>query len=1078
MGISDIITLVLVHLSFAASVILPVLTARKKQRSVLHTAFYFLAAATIILNLGTMLELDYRLITGQPETSVVSMLLIDLCYLGICLNPVAVLLFGRIVYKPEWRPSAKHLLLFVVPLISFVMVCSNPLHNLFFQNYSLYSATAVYGPYFYFHSLYSYTCILLGIGHIVLFILRNSGLFSKQFLLVFLSILVPVIGNVLYSFGYADLSFSISACLFTVSSVCIFVAIFKYRFIAVTPVDMRQVVDLVSDGFLQLDKDMFIIDYNKTLLTLFTYTVPILPDTTVEEFFENSGLGPRFEEYMELHKTTVESRLPANMEIGFSDEPQFAIKITPLFSEDEYAGSIIIFKKITDTQPGGETGIQTTLDEFAKNNRQLSERVEESMARLEEEQQSSQSLYDANPHMNFIVDLSYNVIDCNPSALKFYGFENKEAFKKGVFAKINSSILAKMPSGKESVPISRRFADVAVTGETSFDTTLLFDREEIPFHFDLKIVPYKGAKVVACFQTDLRQLRAVEKDLERRDMLLSTVNTVAARLISVEADDFLKALWESLAMLGKSVDVERVTIWKNFEKDGELCCTQIHEWSEGVEMQHGLAHTVDIRYSETVPTWAAVLRDGTCINAVVKNLVPVEREQMEMQGIVSMLIIPIFLSDDLWGFVGFDDCVNERVFTEAEETTLKSGAMLIAAALLRNDMTNNLLEAKEVALSSARAKSAFLANMSHEIRTPLNAIVGMAQIARRKTVVGEVSESIDEILGASKHLMDLINDILDFSKIESGKFELVNDVFNLRQAMDEVKLLISPRCKEKDIVFETNIDRLPEVAVSGDKLRLKQVIINLLGNAVKFTNNGGNVKLLIDVEEQSEDDIALRFSICDNGIGISEEQIPKLFAAFEQGDRAIAIKYEGTGLGLTISQNIVHMLGGKIGVESVLGKGSTFYFSATLRKSGLVEVKVPLTEQAGELNLTGRRLMLAEDIEINRIILIELLSDTGVSIDEAVDGRQALQMFEQSEAGFYDLIFMDIQMPNMDGYQAAEAMRKLARPDAKNVPIIAMTANAYREDVERALEAGMNGHLAKPIDIDAVRGLLYDKLCR
>ena len=250
MGVGEIIALVFVHLSFVSSLVLTGITARKRQRTLLHISFYFLALTMIVLNLGTMLEMDCRLITGQPVTSTVNMLFIDLCYLGICMNPVAVLFFGRVVYKPDWKPSARHLLFFIIPLISFMIVCSNSAHNLFFKNFSLYSTEAVYGPYFYFHSLYSYACILTGLAHIVLFTLRHSGIISKQFLLVFLSLIIPLAGNIMFSFGYADLPFSVSACLFTVSVVCIFVAIYKYRFITVTPIDMRQVVDLVSDSFL------------------------------------------------------------------------------------------------------------------------------------------------------------------------------------------------------------------------------------------------------------------------------------------------------------------------------------------------------------------------------------------------------------------------------------------------------------------------------------------------------------------------------------------------------------------------------------------------------------------------------------------------------------------------------------------------------------------------------------------------------------------------------------------------------------------------------------------------------------
>ena len=394
-----------------------------------------------------------------------------------------------------------------------------------------------------------------------------------------------------------------------------------------------------------------------------------------------------------------------------------------------------------------------------------------------------------------------------------------------------------------------------------------------------------------------------------------------------------------------------------------------------------------------------------------------------------------------------------------------------------SERTAELQVQTDAAKVAAKAKGEFLARMSHEIRTPLNAIVGMAHITEQNAGDrGKTISSVSEILSASKHLMGLINDVLDLSKIESGKLEIVSEVFALTSVMQEVVSLITPRCVENNIRFETNLEDIFNVVVMGDKLRLKQILINLLGNSVKFTNTGGEIRLIIDAVAQGQGGITLRFSVCDNGIGMSAEQRANLFIAFEQGDSSIALNYGGTGLGLAISQNLVKAMGGEITVESALGEGSTFSFTINLLKAELPGAVAAEGIKTGNLNLAGKRILLAEDIEINRIILNELLKETSVEIEEAVDGEQALQMFTQSSIREFDLIFMDIQMPNMNGYQTTDAIRRLDREDAKTVPIIAMTANAYREDVEQAMNAGMNGHLAKPIDIDEVRKLLYHKL--
>ena len=288
--------------------------------------------------------------------------------------------------------------------------------------------------------------------------------------------------------------------------------------------------------------------------------------------------------------------------------------------------------------------------------------------------------------------------------------------------------------------------------------------------------------------------------------------------------------------------------------------------------------------------------------------------------------------------------------------------------------------------------------------------------------------------------------------------------------------IISSRCKDKFITFDTNLSTVPDAVFIGDKLRLNQTLINLLGNAVKFTKSDGTIRFHVDPVSITEDAATLTFTVSDNGIGMSADQMDHLFVAFEQADNSIARRFGGTGLGLAISQNLVNQMGGEIVVESTPDRGSTFSFTLTFEKTDETPIEAFRISEQGSLNLSGHRILLVEDIEINRVILIELLSDTGLVIDEAANGEEALERFGAAAPGTYDLIFMDIQMPGMDGYEVTRRIRALERPDAHNVDIIAMTANAYREDIERALAAGMNGHVAKPIDIGEVRHLLAKKL--
>ncbi|MDR2523832.1 MAG: response regulator [Synergistaceae bacterium] len=367
-------------------------------------------------------------------------------------------------------------------------------------------------------------------------------------------------------------------------------------------------------------------------------------------------------------------------------------------------------------------------------------------------------------------------------------------------------------------------------------------------------------------------------------------------------------------------------------------------------------------------------------------------------------------------------------------------------------------------------KGEFLTRMSHEIRTPMNAIIGMTNIVKRKLGaevlrMSDIQAHVRQIETSSQHLLGLLNDILDISKIEAGKIELSEEDVDLAKLVGTVSSIIGSRCEEKNIVFETAFEMLSPAAFISDSLRLRQVLINLLGNSVKFTPECGRIEFRVKQKERQEGKSLVEFSVRDSGIGIPADKLERLFQPFEQGGSQISKRYGGTGLGLAISRSIVRLLGSDIVVESEEGEGSVFRFALWLTHSAaMLEEEQPIADAEGVF--ANKRALLVDDVLVNRLIAVEMLDSTGLAIDEAEDGLLAVQAFEESQPGTYDIIFMDVQMPNMDGYEASDAIRALARPDAKTVPIVALTANAFKEDVDKAISHGMNAHLAKPLEYD------------
>jgi signal transduction histidine kinase/AmiR/NasT family two-component response regulator len=575
-----------------------------------------------------------------------------------------------------------------------------------------------------------------------------------------------------------------------------------------------------------------------------------------------------------------------------------------------------------------------------------------------------------------------------------------------------------------------------------------------------------------------------EEDTVYHINLLKTVNDAASLLFRTGFDEFVPTVRKCMGMLANTAKLDRMEIWKNSVLNGELYCTRISEWSEGSASRQNAPFMDYVSYANNLPGWENVLSKGQCINGPVRGLPQVEQKYLAAQGIISLLAIPILLEEQFWGSVVCVDMRGEREFTPVEESALSTGGLLFVHALLHSETIQSLIQARENALSASRAKTNFLSNMSHEIRTPINAIIGMTAIGKTADNIERKDYALGKIENASTYLLGVINDVLDISKIEMKQFELSQAEFDFEKILQKTVEIIYSQIIEKHQVFSVHVDkRIPQFLI-GDSRRLAQVIATLLSNAVKFTPAEGSIRLNADLIKKDRGDYIIAIELADTGIGMNREQQERIFNSFVRAESGTSKRYSGTGLGLVISKQIIEMMHGQLRIESNPGKGSTFTFTVQMKK-GSTKASPPHKEDKKQNSIedkenvqelfAGCRVLIVEDEETNREVILSMLEPAGMYLTCAKNGKEAVRIYTENP-GYFDLILVDIQMPEMDGYEAvrqirsfeAEQRQKTGRVQSAErpgtIPIIALTANVFREDVEKCLEAGMNNHIGKPIN--------------
>ena len=557
---------------------------------------------------------------------------------------------------------------------------------------------------------------------------------------------------------------------------------------------------------------------------------------------------------------------------------------------------------------------------------------------------------------------------------------------------------------------------------------------------------------------DITKAKEAQEEIEKLVSLQNLLMRMASNYINLKIEEIEVGIKQSLFEIGTYANADRAYVFDyNWEKN---TCSNTYEWCAN-EINSEIANLQDVSL-ELIPDWTETHKKGKPLIVSDVFLLPKEsmlRQILEPQGIKTLVTIPVMQNNYCHGFIGFDFVKNIHIIKEYEKTLLTVYADILINLFERANLEKNLIKEKENANAANKAKSEFLANMSHEIRTPMNSILGFAEVILNTTSENHQKNYLKTILNSGKTLLSLINDILDLSKIEAGRLEFFPEPTNLKILINELVQLFVFKLKEKNIDFSIEIDKEFPDAIIIDDLRIRQILLNLIGNAVKFTNEGF-VKVKIDVLQKRGNLVDMQIKVIDSGIGIEKSNYNSLFDTFSQQSGQISRKYGGTGLGLAITKRLVELMDGEINVESEIGRGSCFtiHFSdLKTAKSG--KTKNDVFEWAeNDIIFKPAKILVVDDISHNRILVTTFLKDYNFEFIHAVNGVEAI---EKALSMLPDIILMDLRMPNMDGYTATEFIKN--NENTANIPVIALTASIMQSDL-KIVQKKFDGYIEKPFN--------------
>jgi len=625
---------------------------------------------------------------------------------------------------------------------------------------------------------------------------------------------------------------------------------------------------------------------------------------------------------------------------------------------------------------------------------------------------------------------------------------------------------------------------IAICGVDVNDEIIVRTRQRSKFLWTMELISVvivflSGMYGFFKYRREAEAAKSVSDEIGRQNKLFETTNQVSSILLEPETDNFYETIRKSMSIMAEVIGVDRITVWENSGTGDVLSFSLRCELEDGNfnQRENGeLAPAIQFdRYRpERNHSWKNMLMMGEYLNSIIRDMPAAEQAELTIRNIKSFLVVPVFLHDHFWGFVGFDHCREEKLFPSGEVFILRSASRMLANAVIRNKMSENLVTAKNLAEQSNRSKSIFLSQMSHEIRTPMNAILGIAEIHLRDETIQQVTkEAFGRIYESGDLLLKIINDILDLSKIEAGKLELSIVKYDIPSLINDTAQLNLMRYESKPIEFCIEADENIPVYLYGDELRIKQVLNNILSNAFKYTDEG-KIEFAVSAETDNADNATLVFRISDTGQGMTEDQIARLFDEYSRFNLNTNRTIVGAGLGMSITKRLVDLMNGSIAVQSESGKGSVVTVRVPQKLAGTEVFGSEVVKKLQDFNFTSTTLtnktqfirehmpygsvLVVDDVQSNIYVAKGMLLPYGLKIDTASSGFEAIKKVD--DGNVYDIIFMDHMMPKMDGIEATKIIRSMGYTQ----PIVALTANALIGKAEMFLQNGFDRFISKPID--------------